>query len=283
MPELPEIELLKREIEPKVKNRTILEFKIRNYKLRWPVPEYFPKIITNETVLNCSRRGKYLLFHFKHGVQIIHLGMSGSLRFIKNESPGKHDHLEWIFNDSTILRMNDPRRFGSILWHDIENDGPLYDNKIFKNLGLEPFSKELTDQYLYSKLLNKKKAIKQILLDGHIIVGVGNIYSSESLFKSRISPLISASELSMDECSKLITAIREALCDSIESGGSTIRNYVNTNGESGNYIKNHASVYGRDGLPCPICSSKIIKIKQSGRSTYYCPTCQNADKKNNAN
>ncbi|AGF48817.1 bifunctional DNA-formamidopyrimidine glycosylase/DNA-(apurinic or apyrimidinic site) lyase [Candidatus Kinetoplastidibacterium galati] len=283
MPELPEIELLKREIEPKIQNRTVLEFKIRNHKLRWPVPDHLPKTIVNQTILKCSRRGKYLLFHFKHGVQIIHLGMSGSLRFIRDESPGKHDHLEWIFNESIILRMNDPRKFGAVLWHDLENDGKLYDNKVFKNLGLEPFSTELTDQYLHKKLSNKKKSIKQVLLDGHIIVGVGNIYSSESLFKSRINPLTPASELSMKNCSEIITSIREALCDSIDSGGSTIRNYVNTNGESGNYMKNYASVYGRNGLPCNVCNSKIIKIKQNGRSTYYCPICQNLDKKRSSN
>ncbi|AGF48120.1 formamidopyrimidine-DNA glycosylase [Candidatus Kinetoplastibacterium oncopeltii TCC290E] len=279
MPELPEIELLKREIDPRVKNRTVLEFKVRNYKLRWPVPEYLPKIITNKNILKCSRRGKYLLFHFEHGVQIIHLGMSGSIRFIKDEPPGKHDHLEWVFNESIILRMNDPRRFGAVLWHDLKNDGQLHENKIFKNLGLEPFSLELTDEYLYKKLSNKKKSIKQIILDGHIIVGVGNIYSSESLFKSRLNPLIPASELSMKDCAKMITSIRETLNDSIGSGGSTIKNYVSTNGESGNYIKNHASVYGRDGLPCTLCNSKIIKIKQNGRSTYYCPNCQDVNKK----
>ncbi|AFZ83447.1 formamidopyrimidine-DNA glycosylase [Candidatus Kinetoplastibacterium blastocrithidii TCC012E] len=279
MPELPEIELLKREIGPRIQNKTILKFKIRNHKLRWPILASLPKIITDKNVINCSRRGKYLLFHFEHGVQIIHLGMSGSLQFITNEPPGKHDHIEWTFNDSTILRMNDPRRFGAILWHDIKNDGTLYDNKIFKNLGLEPFSRKLTEQYLYNKLSNKKKSIKQILLDGNIVVGIGNIYSSESLFKSKINPLISASKLSISDCAKLILCIRETLCNSIKSGGSTIRNYVSTSGQSGNYIKNHASVYGRNELPCNVCGFKIIKIKQSGRSTYYCPNCQNVDKK----
>src|SRR5690606_34430029 len=186
-------------------------------RMRWPVPSDLAGLISGRQVIACERRGKYLLIRFEHGVQIVHLGMSGSLRRVPLDEPlRKHDHSEWIFQDARFL-LHDPRRFGAILWH--ANDaGPLQDHPLLRNLGLEPFDEAFTASYLHARLRNKTMSIKQALLAGQIVVGVGNIYASEALFRARIHPACPAGRLSLARCVRLVDAVRSTLGDALASG-----------------------------------------------------------------
>ncbi|WBF65644.1 MAG: bifunctional DNA-formamidopyrimidine glycosylase/DNA-(apurinic or apyrimidinic site) lyase [Candidatus Kinetoplastibacterium crithidii] len=275
MPELPEVEIIKQELHNKITNKQLKKIVVRENRFRWPVRQDLNKILENKLIINCTRRGKYLLIHFEHGIQLIHLGMSGSLKLSKeNDVLAKHDHIEWFFENFS-LRLNDPRRFGAVIWHSKE-DGSIEEHPLIKNLGLEPFSKELDGQYLFDQLKKRNCSIKQALLSGKIVVGTGNIYASESLFKAQINPMKIARTLSFKECDLLANAIKNILYIAIDSGGSSLKNFVNTNGISGRYIEQHACVYNKEGEKCVACHKNyIIKIFQNKRSTYYCPNCQN--------
>lgn len=273
MPELPEVETTRRGIATIMPGHELKRFVVYESRMRWPVPDDLGQKISGHVVLSCERRGKYLLINFAHGTQIIHLGMSGSLRRAPPDEPRrKHDHAEWIFDDARFL-LHDPRRFGAILWHDAA-DGPVADHPLLAKLGIEPFDPLFTPEYLHRHLQGKTLAIKQALLAGNIVVGVGNIYASESLFRARINPRTAAGTISLERCRRLATAIQQTLSEALESGGSTLRDYVNATGEPGAYFDIYAAVYERANRPCSICSTPIRRIVQGQRATYYCPKCQ---------
>ncbi|SHH04631.1 DNA-(apurinic or apyrimidinic site) lyase [Pollutimonas bauzanensis] len=249
------------------------QFVVYEPRMRWPVPSDLGRNISGHEVQSCERRGKYLLINFAHGTQIIHLGMSGSLRRVTPDEPRrKHDHAEWIFDHARFL-LHDPRRFGAILWHD-NADGPLAAHILLARLGIEPFDPLFTPGYLHEHLRGKTLAIKQALLAGNIVVGVGNIYASEALFRARINPRTAAGAISLERCRRLAAAIRQTLGEALESGGSTLRDYVNATGQPGAYFEVYAAVYEKANQPCGICATPIKRIVQGQRATYYCPKCQ---------
>lgn len=242
-------------------------------RMRWPVPSDLPALVADQVVRSCGRRGKYLLLNFDHGTMIVHLGMSGSLRSAPLDEPRrKHDHVEWIFDHARFL-LHDPRRFGAVLWHD-SLDGPLQEHPLLARLGVEPFEAGLEPAFLHAQLRGKRVAIKQALLAGNIVVGVGNIYASEALFRARIHPATPAGRLSLQRCERLCEAIRATLHDALTSGGSTLRDYVDATGRPGAYFEIHAAVYDREKQPCKLCATPIRRIVQGQRATYYCPSCQ---------
>lgn len=253
---------------------TLQRFVVHESRMRWPVPDDMEALISGHRVLACERRGKYLLIRFEHGTQIVHLGMSGSLRRVPLDEPRrKHDHAEWIFRHARFL-LHDPRRFGAILWHPA-SDGPVQtSHPLLLTLGIEPFDSEFTGPWLHGQLKGKTQAIKQALLAGTIVVGVGNIYASEALFRAQINPKAAAGRLSVQRCTALVAAIKATLNDALESGGSTLRDYINATGEPGAYFQLHAAVYGKEGLACPRCGTPIRRIVQGQRATYYCTGCQ---------
>jgi len=254
--------------------RVLRHFVVHEPRLRWPVPADLPARVGGQTVLDCQRRGKYLLIRFAGGTQIVHLGMSGSLRRVPAATPLlKHDHAEWVF-DGAVFRLHDPRRFGAILWHDAA-DGPLEAHPLLSRLGLEPFDPAFTPQYLYAQTRGKRVSIKQALLAGNIVVGAGNIYASEALFRARINPRTAAGKVSLPRCAALVDAVKLTLEQALASGGSTLRDYVDATGQPGAYFTLHAAVYEKAGKPCPACGTAIRRIVQGQRATYFCPACQN--------
>lgn len=242
-------------------------------RMRWPIPPDLAELVAGHVVQSCERRGKYLLLNFDHGTMIIHLGMSGSLRSVPRDEPRrKHDHVEWLFDHARFL-LHDPRRFGAVLWHNA-TDGPILTHPLLAKLGIEPFGPELTPKFLHTHLRGKRVSIKQALLAGSIVVGVGNIYASEALFRARIHPATPAGRLSVQRCGRLCDAIQATLHDALTSGGSTLRDYVNATGEPGAYFEVHAAVYDREKQPCRVCATPIRRIVQGQRATYFCPKCQ---------
>lgn len=273
MPELPEVETTRRGIATVMTGHPLRELVVRQPRLRWPIPEDLPALLADRPVLACARRGKYLLLHFGHGTQIVHLGMSGSLRRVTHDEPPRlHDHVDWVF-DHAVYRLHDPRRFGAVLWHAIE-DGPIDSHPLLAKLGIEPFDERFGAAWLHAHFRGRSAAVKQVLLAGHAVVGVGNIYASESLFRARINPKLPAHRLSMVRCQRLAQAIISTLSDALASGGSTLRDYVDASGEPGAYFTIHARVYDREGEPCMVCDTPIKRIVQGQRATYYCTTCQ---------
>lgn len=274
MPELPEVETTRRGLATIIPGNTVHRFKVYNANLRWPIPQDLPQIIQGQPLVSCTRRAKYLLFNFPHGSQIIHLGMSGSIRRVdENSALLKHDHAEWRLGDIT-LRYHDPRRFGAILWHDSHMAADINQHALLRHLGPEPFDSRLTGTWLHQQLVNKRQAIKQSLLDSRLIVGIGNIYASEALFRAAIHPKTPASRLSVQRCERLLQAIQTTLHAAIEAGGTTLKDYQGANGEAGAYFELHAQVYGKENAPCPHCSRPIKRIVQGQRASYYCAHCQ---------
>lgn len=253
--------------------RPLRRLLVHEPRMRWPIPPDLAEQVAGQVVQSCERRGKYLLLNFQHGTMIIHLGMSGSLRSVPLDEPRrKHDHVEWLFDHARFL-LHDPRRFGAVLWHSAQ-DGPLLAHPLLAKLGIEPFGPELTAKFLHLHLSGKRLAIKQALLAGTIVVGVGNIYASEALFRARIHPATPAGRLSIQRCERLCEAIQATLHDALTSGGSTLRDYVNATGEPGAYFEVHAAVYDREKQPCRVCETPIRRIVQGQRATYFCPKCQ---------
>lgn len=279
MPELPEVETTRRGIERLALGQPLLDMIIRERRLRWPISALLPHAITQTTLVQCNRRGKYLLMGFAPaGTLLVHLGMSGSIRAVPAASLWlAHDHVQWVFADGTCLRYNDPRRFGSIIWHPTQA-GDATQHPLLSKLGIEPFDAAFDPDFLLAGLKGKTLAIKQALLAGHVVVGVGNIYASESLFRARIHPAQPAGELTRPQAQRLVKAIVQTLHDALDSGGSTLRDYVNATGEPGAYFTLHAAVYEKQGQPCRTCDSKIKRIVQGQRATYFCPRCQRARK-----
>jgi formamidopyrimidine-DNA glycosylase len=273
MPELPEVETTRRGIDAVATGHTLRKMIVHEARMRWPIPNDLPTLIDGQVVRACRRRGKYLLIDFDSGTQLIHLGMSGSLRSVlKGELLRKHDHVEWQF-DHMSLRLHDPRRFGSVLWHP-NTLGPVENHPLLSKLGIEPFDPKFDAQWLKQGLTGRKMSIKQALLAGDVVVGAGNIYASESLFRARIHPKTQAARVSLARCARLVQALQSTLADALQSGGSTLRDYVNATGEAGAYFTLHAAVYERDGQPCRICATPIKRMVQGQRATYFCPSCQ---------
>ncbi len=268
MPELPEVETTLRGITPYVKGQKVVAVHIRQPKLRWPVPSELHEL-EGQVVDSLQRRAKYLLMHTLKGTVIIHLGMSGSLRICDHDTaPGKHDHVDIVLANSHLLRLQDPRRFGSVLWTQQINRHPL-----LCALGPEPLHEAFNARYLYEKSRSRKVTIKTFIMNAHVVVGVGNIYASESLFMAGINPKTIAGRLSMARYEKLVFAIKTVLSLAIEQGGTTLRDFVSAEGQTG-YFQLALSVYGRTGKPCQQCQKPIRQITQGQRSTYYCTSCQ---------
>lgn len=269
MPELPEVETTRRGIQPWLEGNIITDIHVHNASLRWPVPEELHEL-QGQPIESIHRRGKYLLLACKKGTAIIHLGMSGSLRICEPASlRRKHDHVEFHISDSKVLRYHDPRRFGCVLWH----VGDIAEHRLLSSLGPEPLSEAFNSKYLKDRVRNRRVAIKNLVMDSHIVVGVGNIYASESLFKAGVRPSRTASRVTKDECESLVIAIKETLTKSIEQGGTTIKDFVNSDGNPG-YFAQSLNVYGRKNEPCPKCST-LVKAKTIGqRASFYCPACQ---------
>ncbi|VCU68852.1 Formamidopyrimidine-DNA glycosylase [Pigmentiphaga humi] len=272
MPELPEVETTRRGIAPTVEGSALRRLVVRERRMRWPIPDGLEALVAGRRIHAAGRRGKYLLLEFDHGWLIVHLGMSGSLRHVHpDEPPRKHDHVDWVFDHAT-LRMHDPRRFGAVLWHPAEA-GPVEAHPLLASLGIEPFDERFDGAWLHRHTRGRSTAVKQALLMGDIVVGVGNIYASESLFRAGINPRTQAGRIALPRYDRLAQAVRDTLGDAIEAGGSSLRDYVGAGGESG-YFQISARVYDRAGLPCRICETPIRRLIQGQRATYFCPRCQ---------
>jgi formamidopyrimidine-DNA glycosylase len=272
MPELPEVEVTRRGVAPHLDGRVVSSVVLRHDGLRWPFPPRLGQLLAGRTVRGTGRRGKYLLIEFDHGTLIVHLGMSGHLRVLPASTPAqKHDHFDLVLG-SQLLRLHDPRRFGAVLWHARE-DGEIDNHVLLRGLGAEPLGPAFSAGLLYRETRRRSAPIKQVLLAGDIVVGVGNIYASEALFKARINPKTPAHRIGLARYEKLAEAIRETLAAAIEQGGSTLRDFVGVNGQSG-YFQQTYFVYDRTGEPCRICKSPIRQIRQGQRSTFYCANCQ---------
>jgi formamidopyrimidine-DNA glycosylase len=268
MPELPEVEVTRRGIAPQLTGRTISGVAVREPRLRWPVPRAV-LALAGRTVRTIRRRGKYLLVDCGDGHLILHLGMSGSLRVLPPGTPAqKHDHFDLVLGDR-VLRLRDPRRFGAVLW----TTGDAEAHPLLAHLGVEPLSRALNPQRLHALTRAHRTAIKQFLMDGRRIVGVGNIYASEALFRAGINPKKAARRLTARECERLAKSIKDTLRAAIKAGGSSIRHFVAADGAAGEY-QVRTFVYDRGGQKCRRCASLIRRFVQGQRSTYYCPTCQ---------
>lgn len=273
MPELPEVEVTRRGVAPHIEGRVVTGVVLRHSGLRWPFPADLPELLRGHTIRSTGRRGKYLLIRFDHGTLIIHLGMSGHLRILPAATlPAKHDHFDLVVGDR-IMRLTDPRRFGAVLWHAHLEDGPIESHVLLNKLGAEPLEEAFSAHLLYANTRARTMAIKQVLLAGDIVVGVGNIYASESLFKAGINPNTSAHRIGLQRYEKLAQAIREILAAAITQGGSTLRDFIGVDGQSG-YFQQSYFVYNRAGQSCLVCGTEIRQIKQGQRSTFYCVNCQ---------
>ena len=272
MPELPEVEVTRRGVAPHIEGRIVTGVTLRHSGLRWPFPADLSARLSGYTIRSMGRRGKYLLVRFDHGTLIIHLGMSGHLRILPAATlPAKHDHFDLIVGDQ-VMRLTDPRRFGAVLWHG-QQDGVIESHVLLRGLGVEPLEESFSAQTLYANTRTRKLAIKQLLLAGDIVVGVGNISASDSLFKAGINPNTPAHRIGLRRYAKLAQAIREILAAAIEQGGSTLRDFMGADGQAG-YFQQSYFVYNRAGESCRICNALIRQIKQGQRSTFYCVNCQ---------
>ena len=276
MPELPEVEVTRLGIQPHLEGLRVSAVKIIDGRLRWPVPRNLNTLLTGQKVLGIERRGKYLLMEFDTGYLLLHLGMTGTLRVLPSSDPLKlHDRVTFEFGKLS-LRLHDPRKFGAVLWHP-KSIGPIESNALLQKLGVEPFSPELAGELgtevLYQCSRKRSVAVKQFLLAGQAVVGVGNIYCSESLFEAGIHPAKAAGKLTRPQCSRLATAGKLILKKAIATGGSSLKDFVNSEGDPG-YFMVQTKVYDRKDQPCKVCKTVIKQIVQGQRSTYFCPQCQ---------
>lgn len=272
MPELPEVEVSRLGLSPHLEGQCLTGVVARRSNLRLPIPEQLHELLKGHRLASIRRRGKYLLFHWPTagGWLILHLGMSGSLRLVTPGTPaGLHDHLDLEF-PRTVMRFRDPRRFGLVVWQ--TGDDPEV-HPLLAVLGLEPLSDAFTPAWLIERTKGRQQPIKQLLMDAHTLVGVGNIYAAESLFRAGISPLRPAGRISAARLTKLVAAVRETLSDAIASGGSSVRDYVHSDGGAGSF-QLRCVVYDKVGASCPRCGDTIRQVRQAGRSTFYCPGCQ---------
>jgi len=274
MPELPEVETTKRGIQPHLEGRIITSLIVRQPKLRWPIPAELNSYISNQTILCVSRRGKYIGIHTATGTVIIHLGMSGSLYLVAaGTAPLFHDHVDMCLNNGQWLRYTDPRRFGSILWHENTNDTDWRTHTLLASLGPEPLTDEFNADYLIKRAKGKTQAIKTFIMNSKQVVGVGNIYANEALFSAGINPHTKAGVIKPKQFMLLVECIKTVLSKAIEQGGTTLKDFVGGDGKPG-YFKQSLNVYGRAGEACTTCSSTLEETRLGQRSTVFCPKCQ---------
>lgn len=271
MPELPEVETTRRGIEPYVLDQTVTGVIIRQSRLRWPVPENLQDQLENKKILKLQRRGKYILVVVDSGALIVHLGMSGSLRVINDADvpPKKHDHIDILLTQGICLRYHDPRRFGCLLWA----EGDPLNHPLLADLGPEPFDPVFNGDYLHESGRGRVTAVKTLIMDSHLVVGVGNIYANEALFRAGIDPRRAAGRIGLQRYHVLAKTITEVLGLAIAQGGTTLRDFVNASGKPG-YFQQTLSVYGREGDPCRLCGTPIRSVRLAQRSTFFCPHCQ---------
>jgi len=269
MPELPEVETSRRGIEPHIVGQRISDVRIRERRLRWPVSEDVDRHLPGQTVTSVERRAKYLLINTTDGTAILHLGMSGSVCIVENDTPASvHDHIDIELESGCALRLRDPRRFGSLHWSDDASN-----HWLLKNLGPEPLGDEFDGEYLWNRSRGRRVAVKQFIMNAGIVVGVGNIYASESLFLAGINPKRAAGRIALPRYEALANAIRTVLQKAIRAGGTTLRDFYGGDGEPG-YFQQELTVYGREDEPCLYCDRPVTAIVQGQRATYYCKHCQ---------
>ena len=270
MPELPEVETTLRGIRPHIVEQRIKEVIIRHKSLRWPVPSNLNTLLKGKKINGLLRRNKYLLLQFSVGTLIIHLGMSGKLRVVQQDTPfQKHDHIDFLFTHGVCLRFTDPRRFGAVLF----TQSHWQEHALLADIGPEPFSSDFNATYLWELARGKKVAIKTFIMDGKTVAGVGNIYATESLFAAKINPLRAANTLTKPEATLLVKEIRRVLERAIKKGGTTLNDFTQADGKPG-YFSIELKAYGRGGLPCPRCKTTLKSVRINQRSTVYCQHCQ---------
>lgn len=274
MPELPEVETTRRGLLPLL-GQTIGKVIVRNPSLRWLIPGHLTQTLIGQRFLELDRRAKYILVKCDTGTLILHLGMSGRICLLEKDEPhSKHDHFEIHFTDGHVLRLRDPRRFGAVLW--VESDGMAggpVQHALLSALGPEPLEEAFDGAWMYKEIRKRTAPIKNVIMDSHLVVGVGNIYASESLFRARINPKTPANKLSLARCERLAAEIKATLRDALQAGGSSLRDFFGADGNPG-YFQQDYFVYGRTGQPCKVCGTAIRTLRQGQRSTFYCPACQ---------
>jgi formamidopyrimidine-DNA glycosylase len=270
VPELPEVETTRRGIAPALNGRRVVEAIVRERRLRWPIAAQFESAVRDQVIHKVERRAKYLLIRVGQGTMILHLGMSGSLRLVAaGTAPKTHEHWDLVLDSGKILRFHDPRRFGSLLF---TLDDP-FEHPLLKKLAPEPLSAAFDGEYLFRATRKRKVAVKQFIMNSSVVVGVGNIYASEALFRARIAPRRAAHRLTRAEALKLANSIKAVLKAAIEIGGTTLRDYVNADGAPG-YFRQKLFVYERAKQACRVCKTPVKQFTQGQRSTYWCPVCQ---------
>jgi len=270
LPELPEVETTRRGLAPHVRRRRIVALEVYERRLRWPVAARLPAAVAGKRITRLGRRAKYLLLGLESGTLLLHLGMSGNLRVVNAAEPRRrHDHFDLVLDSGKALRFNDPRRFGSLIFTRADPQR----HPLLASLAPEPFAAAFDAQYLWRVTRKRRVAIKQLLMNSHLVVGVGNIYASEALFRARIAPGRRAATLSRAEAARLVRAVRAVLAQAIRAGGTTLRDYVGADGAPG-YFRQRLYVYERAGRPCRRCGTAVRARTQGQRSTYYCPSCQ---------
>jgi formamidopyrimidine-DNA glycosylase len=269
MPELPEVETTRRGVAPYLQDHSVRALVVRQPRLRWPVPPDLAGLIEGQPVRGVARRGKYLLINFDAGTVLVHLGMSGSLRLVPGEQPpGKHDHLDLVLDSGLALRLTDPRRFGAVLWQAAGTEHAL-----LASLGPEPLSEAFDAPLLQLASKGRRAAIKLLIMDSKVVVGVGNIYANEALFAAGIDPKRAAGRISAARLARLVSEIKTVLSRAIGRGGTTLRDFVGGDGKPG-YFKQELCVYGRGGEACLCCGTVLKDIRLGQRSTVFCPRCQ---------
>ncbi|GAA5135122.1 bifunctional DNA-formamidopyrimidine glycosylase/DNA-(apurinic or apyrimidinic site) lyase [Thalassotalea piscium] len=269
MPELPEVEVCRQGISPHLCGHVVVDVIVRHKQLRWLIPDEVNKIKGDE-LLSVDRRSKYLLLRFNQGTLLVHLGMSGTIRVLDGTPEvKKHDHFDLKFSNNKCLRFNDPRRFGAILWFEQHVD----EQGILAKLGPEPLLEDFGPGYLFEKAKNRKVPIKTFLMNNHIVVGVGNIYANEALFQAGILPITPVNKITRSQFDKLTDIIKSVLSAAIEQGGTTLKDFTQADGKPG-YFAQQLNVYGRAGKKCLVCETKLEEIRQSNRSSVFCPNCQ---------
>jgi formamidopyrimidine-DNA glycosylase len=269
MPELPEVETTRRGVEPYSQNKKIRRLEVRESRLRWPVPDQLPQILRDQRITAVERRAKYLLFRTHPGTLLVHLGMSGSLRVMNSsDAPQKHDHIDMHMEDGCCLRFNDPRRFGSFLW---QPEGE--NHSLLASLGPEPLSEGFDGELLYRLSRGRKSPVKNFIMDGKVVVGVGNIYANEALFLSGIRPDREAGRISRARYERLSEQVKRVLTSAIEQGGTTLKDFVGGDGKPG-YFAQQLLVYGREGEACRSCGERLRGVRLGQRATVFCIACQ---------
>lgn len=270
MPELPEVETTRRGLAPHLENRTITGVMLRCAKLRLPLAAELRQELPGQQIKAVERRGKYLLFTCSNGTLLLHLGMTGHLRLVPSGTlPGSHDHVELSLDNGTTLRFTDPRKFGTLLWLTTDPDK----HPLLAELGPEPLSSEFSVEYLFQRSRGRTVATKLFIMNSRIVVGVGNIYANEALFRARIHPAQTAGSLDLARTDRLVTAVRQVLDEAIIRGGTTLRDYVAPDGNPG-YFRLDLQAYGRGGEQCSVCGTPLQLSRLGGRSTCWCPVCQ---------